>query len=369
MTLRRALVLVVLTAASFSVGGAAAGQQAYVLRPLNESGALDHSPIADVVFLSERRFLTAHPLVRTLKEWMVEDGHVIVTRLEIAPWRLFVFDDGIRILDFNGKEVGAYRGGKYVGGQLFSAPAGHGEPFSAVSAHGMLASDRLVGMPGVRGSARTAEVFGIPILTWRVGDTVGDQIAERRVPRSIVARLPGIVRYYSQPLILGDQFTVPPHGGSILLANADSGGYTIRRIDARGREVSRRSYAAPAVSMRAPHVEAVLDSLTHAGSAGDTSVAEIVRQQLQDQLVVPTTYPTVTRIVAGLDGTVWVRREDLPDIETVTWEVLIDGERRGSYQLPKELSVRSVLRYDAIATGQLHGDRQRLWLIRAARSN
>jgi hypothetical protein len=65
-----------------------------------------------------------------------------------------------------------------------------------------------------------------------------------------------------------------------------------------------------------------------------------VERVLRDQVEFPRFAPPVSALVAGLDGTIWLRREDLRT-ESVEWHVLsASGQTIGTLSLPGDLDVK-----------------------------
>jgi hypothetical protein len=65
-----------------------------------------------------------------------------------------------------------------------------------------------------------------------------------------------------------------------------------------------------------------------------------VERALRDQVQFPRFAPPVSALVAGLDGTIWLRREDLR-AESVEWQVLSEsGQTIGTLSLPGDLDVK-----------------------------
>ncbi len=62
------------------------------------------------------------------------------------------------------------------------------------------------------------------------------------------------------------------------------------------------------------------------------------REEFDEALEMPRFVPPVTRVTAGMDGSIWLRREELPGVETVTWAVLAeDGTPLFSLTTPRDL--------------------------------
>jgi len=85
-------------------------------------------------------------------------------------------------------------------------------------------------------------------------------------------------------------------------------------------------------------------------STPGSDIPEGVVQGLREDLPERRFYPAVSELVAGADGTVWLRREPV-DTAQATWEVYDEeGARVGRVHLPAGLRLR-------------HASRQELWGI------
>ncbi|MEX2529360.1 MAG: hypothetical protein WD960_01190 [Gemmatimonadota bacterium] len=78
----------------------------------------------------------------------------------------------------------------------------------------------------------------------------------------------------------------------------------------------------------------------------------------------PAVLPPVSSFLVGTDGTIWVRREEVPDAETVMWELIApDGSRLGQVELDAELGISAVHGREAWAFERHPDESLQLWYL------
>lgn len=131
-------------------------------------------------------------------------------------------------------------------------------------------------------------------------------------------------------------------GKSIVVVNrraTEGRTFQILRIDLKGDTVMKRAiqFSPRAISRDVADraYRALADRF-----AGRPMTPAAVERALRDQVEFPRFAPPVSALVAGLDGTIWLRREDLR-AESVEWQVLsASGQTIGTLSLPGDLDVK-----------------------------
>jgi hypothetical protein len=119
--------------------------------------------------------------------------------------------------------------------------------------------------------------------------------------------------------------------------------YRVTRIGVEGDTLFSRSYAYQPVPFDATLVDGVVDRLAERLGAGGHHPIEALRAAIREHAYLPSSLPPVTRVVAGRDGTLWIRREEMSDM--VVWDVLDEsGDELGNVMVPRDVTVHQASR-------------------------
>lgn len=184
-----------------------------------------------------------------------------------------------------------------------------------------------------------------PLVIRTPGRTVVDSVAIVRSPRppafiQTTERAGELVSVSVRRQPFSDEtlLSVSPDGREIVLvdrlvpADGDPARYGVTRISADGDTLSSFDveYAPLPIPARVP--DSILQEAT-AGQGGPSA------SDLRDLYYFPPSYPPVSAVVAGADGSTWIGRERL-DGRPVTWEVFDrDGQPVLRVAIPQEMVV------------------------------
>jgi hypothetical protein len=151
--------------------------------------------------------------------------------------------------------------------------------------------------------------------------------------------------YASQPLGDDDLWDISSVGDALATVRrsveaSEAPSFVVTRLSARGDTIFSRRYRYPPRSVP----RRLVDSLTEkwAGIAAGRLTPSRARavQAVRAALYVPDHLPPVTAVVAGRDGTTWLRREETGDRQAV-WNVLdLRGNVVAVVSVPRGLRVR-----------------------------
>jgi hypothetical protein len=137
--------------------------------------------------------------------------------------------------------------------------------------------------------------------------------------------------------------------------------FTVHWVTMQGDTVRSRAYDYDPIPLRGEWIEDALRR--QAEAVGPLEGVQVDREAF----FLPPWLPPVTDVHVGADGSVWLRREDVPGTSLVRWEILgPDGERVGAVDLRRTLAVRAVRGLEAWATEESEGRAQHLWLLRVS---
>ena len=142
---------------------------------------------------------------------------------------------------------------------------------------------------------------------------------------------------------------VHPDGSALVVvdrpapASAAESRFRVTRLDPAGRAVFSREYRYTPAPVTRAHFDAVAtawsDGMREAASRGGGVELVFSPAQLRGVLGAPRFHPPVSHVVAGRDGTVWLRREDWRQAR-VTWNVLdARGTLLGFFDLPSAVQI------------------------------
>lgn len=137
--------------------------------------------------------------------------------------------------------------------------------------------------------------------------------------------------------------------------------FTVHWVTMHGDTVRSRAYGYAPVQLRDEWIEDAMRK--QAEVAGSLEGLQVDREAF----FLPTWLPPVTDVHVGADGSVWLRREDVPGTSRVRWEILgPDGERVGAVDVRRTLSLRAVRGLEAWATEESAHGAQHLWHLRVS---
>jgi hypothetical protein len=190
-----------------------------------------------------------------------------------------------------------------------------------------------------------------PVLRTDREGRVRDTLAWHPLGHQVLRIAAGGRRLYtSQPWDDTPLLAAAPDGGAVVLvereaARGERGNFTVTRLDARGDTLYSRRFAYAAVEVprgfRERFARETARGLAAALRAAPGPLEEVVRREV----FVPRYRPPVTAVVAGRDGTVWLRREEREGAAVVTWMVLDPrGRVEAEVRAPRELAVQQAER-------------------------
>lgn len=182
-----------------------------------------------------------------------------------------------------------------------------------------------------------------PVLVRPAGGGAPDTVAYRNLAHGSRAMLTNrsggeIVSMVVITQVFSDRTLWAPlaDGTGLVLADrpvpveAASAAFRLTRVTSTGDTTFSVEMPYEPVPVPEAHVDSVLETM----SGGPMSEAE-----LREVLYFPETYPPVSRLVAGTDGTVWVAREERPG-RPLLWEVYApDGSPLARLRTPPGLTV------------------------------
>jgi hypothetical protein len=120
------------------------------------------------------------------------------------------------------------------------------------------------------------------------------------------------------------------------------GEFTIRKLDLAGRQMWQRRYSYVPQKMSDQLVDAVIanDVKSLVEGPGPAKLPEgAARAAVRKGLYLPKHFPPIEAVVAGKDGTLWLKREDLRK-QFVSWMLVgPSGEMIATVDLPRRLRV------------------------------
>lgn len=202
--------------------------------------------------------------------------------------------------------------------------------------------------PGFAGHlAVEGRIPAIPLLRvsrdGRVQRTVGT--LEHRDHRIASIQYSGGATFLMRPLSGESLLAIAPDGNAFFVVDRpvprspSDAQFRVTKIRPRGDTTYSRMYRSPAVAVSAASADSVVDEefRRHAAALRDTGIP--IRSAIREALALPRFQPTITSVVAGRDGTLWLRREGLGR-DMVEWTVLDpSGNLFGRVELPARVHV------------------------------
>lgn len=258
------------------------------------------------------------------------------------PTRLGLLRDTLWVADSQLRRVTFFAQGARLAGTLPLASPRTSPPYAPNVAHALMSDGSALATPSLAGMS--LERGRVPLLRLDRQGRVLDTLAWRSTAHTALmleARNTSIVSSF-QPFRAALLTDVDPSGSTLVLVERPvavgpgRAQFRVTRLAAGGDTVfSRRYHYTPR-----PVTRDLADSLV-------SMAARDVRQAYPSQqaaeaavraaLYLPRFQPPVTAVVAGSDGTVWLRREEFGSA-AVEWLVLdARGEIAGTFRAPKEL--------------------------------
>ena len=223
------------------------------------------------------------------------------------------------------------RSGRFISAVNFNAeaPAPH---LRNLTPDGVLADGSILSMPAPAGSGLAAggRVIRVPLLrvkrTGEVIDTIALAESALDVARLELAARRGFT--LAKPMSSRPIVASSPDGASLLIVerpvseNRAQAAYRVTRVDISGDTAFSREYRYQPVAVSNPLRNRVYRELTDNITNSEKQIPrarieEIVRETIR----LPAFHPPVSGLVAGSDGTIWIRRED-SGADTVRWDIL-----------------------------------------------
>lgn len=203
-----------------------------------------------------------------------------------------------------------------------------------------------------RASARLVAdgtIEAVPVLRLTADGTILDTVA--MWDRTNSSTLIDVDRQLGT-LVVGQRFSDAPlldvdsRNGVVVLVDrrvrdSSNAFFSVTIVSTTGDTLSSRAYRYNPMPLTRRVVDARVDSLMDALSrSAGRAAASVTERLLRRALFVPATLPSVTAVVAGLDGTTWLRRESPAEPGPVMWTVLSStGEILADVYAPQELIV------------------------------
>lgn len=175
-----------------------------------------------------------------------------------------------------------------------------------------------------------------------------DTLAFRRLEGDYYAvERDGRPRIGSHPLATGDVVAMPADGSSLVLATREppsssqqAAAYSLFRLDLAGDTVQQVEVPFELVEVTATDREALARAMTSPDPSDEGFAARV--RDVESAVEWPQYFPAFETVLAGRDGSVWVKRH-LRRGGAVRWDVFnADFEERGHVFLPEALDVRLV---------------------------
>jgi hypothetical protein len=180
----------------------------------------------------------------------------------------------------------------------------------------------------------------------------------------------GIV--FSNPFGTSTLYAVSPDGSSVYLVDrapansARQASYTVRTLAGRGGATVRNYNYTPVRVTRVQVDSGFAPTLKFLSEPSGNRPARLsvsdARRALEQAVPVPEYHPPVQEVVAGRDGTLWLRRENLVRA-TNRWDIIdAGGQMIGWVELPRALRVLAATR--SIVVGEEQDELQVPYIVR-----
>lgn len=206
----------------------------------------------------------------------------------------------------------------------------------------------------------TGELTEVPVLRMSGEGEVGDTIAVRSTRNTTWAILTDDFGFFSrQPFSDTELINLSPYALELVRVErtaataADPDTFRVTKLTLRGDTVFTRGYAYLPQPVGAALVDSLVEEIGRrfeemAPRFGSAPAPGRAMEMVRETLYRPDFHPPVSRLLLGRDGTVWLRREDLPG-DSIDWTLLApNGEPIGTVAVPKRVTVQAA-------------DRQHIW--------
>ena len=214
-------------------------------------------------------------------------------------------------------------------------------------ADGLVAAMAPASNSAVTDGATTQEVW---LKTSRDGGIVDTLLTLGLEGRLYSVRFQERVRSGAHPVSWAPLFTTPPSMTSLVVverapaATAEAATYRVLRIGLDGDTLQVVTVPDEPLPLTAGQVDSIALAMAEGWAQGSDAPAPSVVRAIRDQLDWPAFQPPVTAVLAGDDGSIWVRRETL-DAPSALWEILNeDLGQVGRVTLPMEFELKVVAR-------------------------
>lgn len=227
--------------------------------------------------------------------------------------------------------------------------------FAPAVAEAVLADGSLLVLPtpaDSRESTGAMDVSRLPVLRVRRSGQA-DTLAWRDLRNRMMRIVMGTRRLVlPQPWDDSPLLAASPDGRSVVLvsrpaaARRDNARFRVTRLSASGDTVFSRAFVYDPIPVPGGWRERWADETARVIAAGRPGTDyRALRAALAAEARVPTFMPAVSAVVAGEDGTVWLRREEQESRETVHWTVLgANGRVAAHVRAPRGLDIQQVQR-------------------------
>ena len=217
------------------------------------------------------------------------------------------------------------------------APGGQDVP---VSVHALLADGTLLGMPRGKPGPGDSYPSRVPLLRLAADADVVDTLAVLSNENSVLdIRYRGARYFRDQPFADGDLWGISTDGGAIVIVHrsaARHGGelqFQVTRLTAGGDTIFRKRYGYQRDRVADHEIESAISTISSRLVRMFPS-EDAAKRAVQAALYIPAYRPPVTAVVAGRDGTTWLRRDVRVDSDCVVWMALDErGNAIGEIQL------------------------------------
>lgn len=152
----------------------------------------------------------------------------------------------------------------------------------------------------------------------------------------------------AHPLSWASMFTAPPTGTSLVVVDrapsigGDAATYRVLRVGLDGDTLQAVAQPYDPVPLTAEQIDSIVLAMAQGWAESRNVAVDAVAAEIEEQIRWPDHQPPVTAVLAGDDGSVWLRRE-IVGAPSARWEVLDeDLTRIGWVSLPVEFELKVV---------------------------